>query len=38
MIESEPGTPIHADGEVIAMAEKRVEYEVLPKKLTLLVP
>ena len=37
-IESEPGTPIHADGEVIAVSEKRVAYEVLPKKLTLLVP
>lgn len=36
VVESNPGTPIHADGEVIAEAETRVEYEVLPKKITLL--
>jgi diacylglycerol kinase (ATP) len=36
VVESEPGTPIHADGEVIAESEKRVEYEVLPQKITLL--
>ena len=37
-IESEPGTPIHADGEVIAFSETRIEYEILPGKLTVLVP
>jgi YegS/Rv2252/BmrU family lipid kinase len=36
LVESSPGTPIHADGEVIAEAETRVEYEILPQKLTLL--
>jgi diacylglycerol kinase family enzyme len=35
---SEPGTPIHADGEVIAEAATRVDYEVLPGKITLLCP
>lgn len=37
-IESEPGTPIHADGEVIAESERHVEYEMLPGKITLLSP
>ena len=37
-IHSEPGTPIHADGELIARAATHVEYEVLPGKITLLVP
>ena len=37
-IESEPGTPIHADGEVIAFSETHIEYEILPGKLTVLVP
>lgn len=37
-LESDPGTPIHADGEVIAEAERRVEYEILPGKITLLSP
>lgn len=35
-VESNPGTPIHADGEVIAESERRVEYEMLPGKITLL--
>lgn len=35
-IESDPGTPIHADGEVITESERRVRYEVLPGKITLL--
>jgi diacylglycerol kinase (ATP) len=38
LVESTPGTPIHADGEVIAEAERRVEYEILPQKITLLAP
>lgn len=33
---SQPGTPIHADGEIIAEAATHVEYEILPGKLTLL--
>lgn len=33
---SQPGTPIHADGEIIAEAATQVEYEILPGKLTLL--
>lgn len=37
-IESDPGTPIHADGEVISESERRVDYEVLPGKITLLTP
>ncbi|MFQ5805718.1 MAG: diacylglycerol/lipid kinase family protein [Phycisphaerae bacterium] len=37
-IESDPGTPIHADGEVLAESATRVEYEILPGKLTLLTP
>jgi len=37
-IESEPGTPIHADGEVIAESERCVTYEILPRKITLLTP
>lgn len=37
-VESEPGTPIHADGEVIASSVRRIEYETLPGKITLLAP
>jgi diacylglycerol kinase (ATP) len=37
-VESEPGTPIHADGEVIAEAAKYIQYEILPGKITLLSP
>lgn len=37
-VTSEPGTPIHADGEVIASSERCVEYETLPGKITLLAP
>lgn len=37
-IESDPGTPIHADGEVISESERYVAYEVLPGKITLLSP
>jgi diacylglycerol kinase (ATP) len=36
VVESLPGTPIHADGEVISEGEERVEYEILPQKITLL--
>ncbi len=33
---STPGTPIHADGEVIADAAASVTYQILPGKITLL--
>jgi YegS/Rv2252/BmrU family lipid kinase len=36
LVESSPGTPVHADGEVISEASARVEYEILPQKITLL--
>ena len=36
-ITSTPGTPIHADGEIIAEAATQIEYKILPGKLTLLV-
>ena len=35
-ITSSPGTPIHADGEIIAEAATQIEYQILPGKLTLL--
>jgi diacylglycerol kinase (ATP) len=37
-IESAPGTPVHADGELIAESAERVDYELLPGKITLLSP
>lgn len=33
-----PGTPIHADGELIADAATQIDYELLPGKVTLLAP
>lgn len=35
---SEPGTPLHADGEILGESVTVVDYQVLPGKLTLLVP
>ncbi len=35
-VESEPGTPIHADGEVLAEAATRIDYRILPGRITLL--
>lgn len=35
-IHSQPGTPIHADGEILSEAAQHILYEVLPDKLTLL--
>lgn len=35
-ITSNPGTPIHADGEIITEAATEAEYQILPGKLTLL--
>jgi len=37
-ITSEPGTPLHADGEILSEAAKEISYDILPKKLTMLVP
>jgi diacylglycerol kinase (ATP) len=37
-IESNPGTPIHADGELLTESATRIDYEILPGKLTLLLP
>ncbi|VAW32810.1 hypothetical protein MNBD_CHLOROFLEXI01-935 [hydrothermal vent metagenome] len=36
-ISSSPGTPIHADGEIIAEAATQITYEILLEKLTLLM-
>lgn len=35
-IESRPGTPIHADGELISESAEKLAYQVLPGKITLL--
>lgn len=35
-IRSQPGTPIHSDGEILSEAAESIIYEVLPGKLTLL--
>lgn len=35
-IESDPGTPIHADGELIAESAREITYQILPGKITLL--
>jgi diacylglycerol kinase (ATP) len=37
-INSEPGTPIHADGELLTESARRIEYQVLPGKITLMTP
>jgi diacylglycerol kinase (ATP) len=37
-IESRPGTPIHADGEILGTAVSPIIYQVLPGKLRLLSP
>ncbi len=37
-VQSSPGTPIHADGEVLSASAESVRYEILPGKLTLIVP
>ncbi len=38
VIESYPGTPMHADGEIITEKEKSIKIDILPGKLTLLTP
>lgn len=35
---SEPGTPIHADGEVLTESATEIIYDILPGKITLLSP
>ncbi len=35
-IQSQPGTPIHADGEILGEMETAVSYQILPGKITLL--
>ena len=35
-VESMPGTPVHADGEVLSESATRFTYEILPGKITLL--
>jgi diacylglycerol kinase (ATP) len=35
---SEPGTPIHADGEVLTESATEIIYDILPGKITLLAP
>jgi diacylglycerol kinase (ATP) len=37
-LDSQPGTPIHADGELIAESATILAYQVLPQKITLLCP
>lgn len=35
---SKPGSPIHADGEVLTEAAHEINYDILPGKITLLSP
>ncbi|MFZ0544291.1 MAG: diacylglycerol kinase family protein [Candidatus Promineifilaceae bacterium] len=37
-IVSKPGSPIHADGEVLTEAASEIRYDILPGKITLLSP
>lgn len=37
-ISSEPGTPLHADGEILSEAAKEISYTILPQKLTMIIP
>lgn len=37
-ITSEPGTPIHADGELLTESARHIEYQMLPGKITLITP
>ena len=37
-VHTEPGTPVHSDGEVFDMNIQDIEYHVLPGKLPMLVP
>ena len=33
-----PGTPVHADGEVFELDSTEISYDILPQKLTVIVP
>jgi diacylglycerol kinase (ATP) len=35
-VESEPGSPVHADGEVLSESARHFTYEIIPGKITLL--
>ncbi len=37
-ITSQPGTPLHADGEILSHAAQEIRYRILPKKLTIFSP
>jgi diacylglycerol kinase (ATP) len=37
-IKTEPGTPVHADGEVFSISETEFTYSLMPGKVTLLSP
>jgi len=37
-VHTEPGTPVHSDGEVFDMDIKELEYSILPAKLPILIP
>lgn len=37
-VRSRPGTPIHADGEIVAESATVANYRILPGKITLLAP
>jgi diacylglycerol kinase (ATP) len=37
-IDSQPGTPVHADGELLSEAATAIAYSILPGKITLLTP
>lgn len=37
-IVSKPGTPIHADGEIVTAMATQVQYKIMPGKITLLAP
>lgn len=37
-IKTDPGTPVHADGEVFSTSETQISYSILPGKVTLLSP
>ncbi len=37
-ITSQPGTPLHADGEILSHAAQELRYDILPKKLTIISP
>lgn len=37
-ITSDPGTPLHADGEILSEAAREINYSILPQKITFLAP